>query len=507
MGYKKMNKSRKKNAILNILIGYLAQIGVLILSFVGRKIFLEFLSIEYLGINGLYSNILTVLSLAELGLDSAVVYSLYKPVATGDVDLTYSLIKYFKKIYYGVAVGIFVLGLMLVPFLRIIIKSDLATSDLIFYYILFLINTVSSYLVAHKVALLSASQEQRIQKITTLISSLILQIVHIVVLIIWRNYYIYIITTVFNTLLYNYILSIICDKIHPELKGNHRIVKIDKTPIITRIKHTFMYKLGVVAINNTDNILISSLVSTAAVGLYSNYYTVVSAFQGFVSVITTSMISGVGNLAAGGNKKRQYEIFQILLLLYHFIAALGGIGFGLLFNNLIKLWLGNKYIFSVKTVAIISFNYYVTCAINPVWMYREANGLFKEVKYLMLIRAALNIFFSLAFGMAWGTFGILFATLVSLILTSFWYEPQILFRKVFEKSSVYYWIKQAKYFLLTVISLTVCSYVVSFLGDSFLSLMAKTIIVGVITIIIFAIGSFKTLEIQELLRVIRKQKK
>ena len=143
-----MSNSRSKNALLNIVFGYAAQMGILILSFVGRRIFLRFLSIDYLGINGLYSNILTVLSLAELGLDTAVLYSLYKPVADNDIPLINSLLKYFKKIYTVLAVGIFAVGLALIPFLKFIVKSSLNDNSLIIFYLLFLVNTVASYFVA-----------------------------------------------------------------------------------------------------------------------------------------------------------------------------------------------------------------------------------------------------------------------------------------------------------------------------------------------------------------------
>ncbi|ADY12109.1 polysaccharide biosynthesis protein [Sphaerochaeta globosa str. Buddy] len=500
-----MNNSRKKNAILNILIGYIAQIGLLFLSLVGRKIFLSFLSIEYLGINGLYSNILSVLSLAELGLDSAAVYSLYEPVASGNTELTFSLIKYFKKIYYSVSAGIFVIGLLLIPFLSYVINTDLPSNDLILYYVLFLSNTVASYFVAHKVALLSASQEQRVQKISSLISSFLLQILHIIVLLIWKNYYLYIIATVINTFLYNFILSRLCDRIHPELKKHQTGIDFETKPITSRIRHTLMYKLGVVAINNTDNILISSLVSTAAVGLYSNYYVVISAVQGFISVVTTSMISGIGNLAVSGNRRRQLEIFNMLLMFYHFLAALGGIGFGLLFNNLITLWLGNEYLFNSNTVSIISFNFYISCIVNPVWMYREANGLFKDVKYLIIVRAMFNITFSVLLGYKFGTFGILLATAVSLLITSFWFEPRILFRKVFNCSEKYFWIKQFKYSILSVISLVVCNYVVYIIKDTALGLILKAIVIVIVTSSIFSVGLCKSSEFRGILEMIKKK--
>lgn len=501
-----MSNSRSKNAILNIAFGYAAQIGILILSFVGRRIFLKFLSVDYLGINGLYSNILTVLSLAELGLDAAVLYSLYKPVADNDIPLINSLLKYFKKIYIILALCIFMVGLALIPFLRFIIKSELNSTDLIIYYLLFLINTVASYFVAHKVAFLSACQEQRIQKIVTLSSNLILQILHIIVLLIWKNYYVYVSATVATTIINNLILNAICNKIHPHIKDKTELISFDKAPIKKRIYSTFVYKIGGVAINNTDNILISILVSTAAVGFYSNYYTLISAIQGFIAIVSTSLISGIGNLVAGGDKKRQYEIFNAALFFYHFVAALGFVGYSFLLNDVITVWLGEKYLFDSKTVFIIAFNFYITNAITPIWMYREANGLFEEVRYLMLIRAAINIVLSVVLGKLCGTFGILLATAISLMVTSLWYEPNILFKNVFRIPVSKYWIKQLTYFATTSLGFLISYLIVRHFSGGILQLVFKAIVVVMVVTIPFFAILYNSKELKKLTNFLKKGK-
>lgn len=491
-----MKNSRSKNAFLNIIVGYIAQFGILILAFVGRMIFLKYLSIDYLGINGLYYNIFTVLSLPELGLDAAVVYSLYKPVADDNKPLIYSLLRYFRKIYVIIAISIFSLGIAIIPFLKYIINSNLPHNDLVIYYVLFLANTVASYFVAHKVALLSAYQEQRVHKIITLLSNMLLQVLLIIVLIIWGNFYVYIFATVATTIISNIILGAICNKIHKDVFVKRKHVYFDKNPIIRRITSTFIYKIGVVAINSTDNILMSILISTTAVGLYSNYYVVIAAIQGFILIITTSLISGVGNLGATGNVKRQREIFNMMLLFYHFIAALGAVGFGLLFNDFITIWLGNEYLFSQTTVFAIALNFYLTNAISPVWMYREANGLFENVKYLMIIRAALNLVFSVLLGKFWGVFGILFATAVSLIVTSLWYEPRILFKNVFSTSSREYWFRQLKYFVLSGLSFVLSWFIINKNPTGIFDFALNVMIIAFIVFVLFFITSIKSEEIK-----------
>lgn len=491
-----MNNSRSKNLFLNVFLGYIAQIGVMILSFVGRRNFLNFLSVEYLGVNGLYTNILTVLSLAELGLDTAVVYSLYKPVAEGNKVLINSLLRFFRKIYVSLAIVVFVIGIALIPVLKYIINSDFSESDLIIYYILFLINTVASYFMAHKVALLSAYQETRIHKIILLSSNFILQIMHIVVLVIWCNYYIYIITNVFVTILNNIILNFICNRRYKDIFNINESVDFDKKSMIERIFSTFLYKVGAVAVNNTDNILISVLISTKAVGLYSNYYTVVVAIQGLISTITNALMGGLGNLSAIDTREKQHRVFNVLLMMYHLFASIIGIGMLLLFNEFIIIWLGTEYVLDKYVVFAIAFNFYVTNATAPIWMYREANGMFNKVKYLMFIRAGVNLTLSIVLGKIFGVFGILFATVLSLFFTSIWYEPQLLFREIFQKSPLGYFISQIKYVMLTIASFIICSILVSIMPNGLLMVFIKAILIAFMTSLLFASIKWKSDELK-----------
>ena len=437
--------SRTKNTYLNIALGYIAQFGILILSFVGRKIFLHFLSTEYLGINGLYSNILSILSFAELGLDSAVVFALYKPVADGDVKLASSLVRYFKKIYFILGGAILTIGLSIIPLLPHIINSDLLIKDLVLYYLLFLINVIVSYFTAHKIAVLSAYQEYRVHRIITLIINLLLQVAHIVILLIFKNYYAYVITSVVSTLLTNVCISVICSKRHKALFLCRETVCFDKKIINKNITSSFLYRIGNAAINSTDNILISALVSTAAVGLYSNYYTIIYAAQGFIAVITSSMINGIGNLAATGDVRKQKQLFKMLILFYSIIGTIGFVGFTFLFNSVIVLWVGPSYTFSSEIVAIIALNFFISTIFTPVWMFTEANGYFQKTKYILLIRAAINLVLSIILGKVQGVFGIFLATTISFCLTSLWYEPYILFKYVFKESVTVLFCFKGKY--------------------------------------------------------------
>ncbi len=487
-------KSRSQNAKRNIVYGYIAHIGVYLLSFIGRKIFLLYLSADYLGINGLYTNILTVLSLAELGIDSAFVFSLYKPVAERNYDLVNSLLEFFKKIYFVIATGLFVIGLAVIPFLKFLIDSDISQGDLIFYYVVFLFNMVITYFVAHKIALFAAFQEQRFQRLFMLLSNFLLQIVQIIVLIIFGDYRFYVLSSTLIAVLYNIVISIAAKRFYPDVFKARKDFLFNKKEIVKRIRATFQYKLGSVLINSTDNILISALVGISFVGLYSNYYSVISTFTGLIAIINASLITGIGNMAVKESNDSQKSLFDMMVLIYHLIAALGLIGFSLLFNDLITVWLGSEYLLGTDTVYIIAFNFYLTYAIAPIWIFREANGLFDEVKYVLLIRAAINIVLSIILGKMFGIFGILLATTISLILTNLWYEPKVLSKKALHGITKSYWRKQLRFFLLTVICFMMCFFIMSFLGSGWIYLIIKALVVCSITVFVFYITNFKTPE-------------
>lgn len=500
-------KSRSENVFLNVIVGYIVQIITLLLAFIGRRIFIQFLSAEYLGIQGLYSNILTVLSFAELGIGNAAMFFYYKPVANQDIKQIKLLHDFFMKLYGATSLLVLAAGLLLVPVLQYIVNSDLSNRKLILYYLIFLLNTVLSYFTAHKAALLAANQDNRIEKIVTLCTNLLLQVLHILVLAVFKSYIGYILVTVLTTALNSILICVICNRRYSYLKMKVDEGQVENKEIIKNIKSIFLYKIGGVLINNTDNILISSLISTAAVGLYSNYYMVVSSIQGFIGIITAALISGIGNLAAEGNKARMLEIFSVMQLCYHFIAAFGGISFFFLFNDLITVWLGEQYMFSSAVVFSISFNFYIINAVTPIWMYREASGLFSRVKYLMLLTATLNIVLSIIGGKMYGIFGVLFATALARIFTSVWYEPKIIFRNLFDAKLSKYWVKQIKYVALTIISAILC-YAVSFYEPhSIPFIIIRGIEFFIVCFVVFWLGISKSAERREVVTIISRIRK
>ena len=485
--------SRTKNFILNVFFGYISQIVALILSFVNRKIFVSFLPLEYLGINGLYTNILTVLSLTEMGLDTAFVYFLYKPISENNSNLVSSMLSYFSKLYIRIASLLIGIAFCIIPFLKYIINLDngliLQDKDIIFYYIIFLLNTTIPYLFAQYSVLLSASQLNRVKHNLTLLTNILLQIIHLLALCFFRTYEAYVLVTLIMTVFHCILLRILTRKRYPSLfDRNRKQVTFDKQIIWQKVKSTILYKFGAVAVNNTDNILISILVSTPAVGLYSNYNTLVAAIQGLIAIVSNSFISGLGNMfAEEGNREAKEKLFYSQLYVYHLVGAIGFIGFFLLSDKFVALWLGSKYVMGKRVSFSIALCFYLTNISAPIWINREANGLFEKVKYLMIARAIINLVLSIFLGKILGTFGIILATSISILLTSFWIEPRILFKTVFHISTREYWKKQIMYVIISISSFALLYFVDRIFNNTIVYFALETIIIILVCALTFSL--------------------
>lgn len=486
--------SRSYNSIRNIVIGFATQIMTFLLSFILRTFFIYYFGKELLGVNGLYSNILTILSLAELGLGTVMIYSLYKPIKEQDQLKITQLLYYFKKLYHFIALVMLVVGLLCLPILPYFIVSDLNIADLRVYYVLFLLNTVCSYFNIYKTALINADQKQYLIKNVTMLVFVITSLVQIGIAFYFQDYRLYLMSAILSTLTTNYILGKVADKRYPFIKQKvEELSKEEKTTIFANMKSMFLYKIGVVIMNNTDNILISKLVGTVWVGLYSNYGLFVNMVNSFINTFLNAIFASLGNLNAGENQKRKYEIFEMLLLLFHWLAAFCSICFIVLFNDTITLWIGKEYLFDELVIFAIVFNFYLANIVNPVWMYRETTGLFHRIKYTMLISSIINLVLSIVLGKSYGIFGILMATAVSRLLTTIWYEPYVLFKDYFKIHPWKYYQRQLTYIIISVIGFITTRYAVSYISNvSFINLIVKLLICIILFNTIFLILTYRS---------------
>lgn len=473
-------ESRTKNSLRNLLTGVVGQVITVLLNFISRSIFIHFLDIEYLGLNGLFTNILTILSLAELGVGGAIVYSMYKPIAENDKDTLKALMKLYSKIYTIIGIVIAIIGIAIAPFLDIFIKNKPKNvSNLVIIYFMFLLNTVISYFFSYKRSIITADQREYICTFYKFIFNVVKVILQIIVLIITRNFILYLAVQIFCTFMENIAISIKADKIYPFLKekDNIKLNKSEKVSIFTNIKALMIYKICSTMLDGTDNLIISSFIGVTWVGLLSNYTLVIGAVSLVLTQIMGAITASIGNLISVESKEKQEDIFYNMFFLSFLLYGFSSICLMILINPFITLWLGKNYILSGLTVFIIVLNFYIYGMQNVVWTYRSTMGLFIYGKFRPLVSGIMNIILSIILGKYLGLLGVLLGTTITRLLTNVWYDPIIIFRYGFKKSVKPYYLKYLQYtfiFLIMSILLKLFDYIIRGNGIIYFLLLLLT---------------------------------
>jgi len=449
--------NRVDNATRNIKYGYIAKFTQLILGFISRTVFIYTLGVTFLGVNGLYTNVLGVLSLAELGIGTAMNYSLYKPVANGNLEKIKSLMNLYKRAYRVIALVVSVMGLLLVPFLKYIIKDpgNISLDDLTIYYLIFLFNTVSTYFVAYKYSLVNAEQKNYIQTNIQAITTLITVTVQIIILVVFKNFLLYLLIGAIIGLIQKIGVNIYLNKLYPYLldKNVKELSQEEKAPIKKNIKALILQKIGSISVYQTDNIIISSFINITTVGLISNYNLIITSVSGFINVLFTSLIPGFGNLIATENKEKQYFIFKVSRFLIFWIYGFASIAFLILLTPFIQLWIGKDMVIGSTVIYLIVINYYSMGDRLIIALFYSAAGIFDKVKYISIIQAVVNLVISVVMVQKIGLEGVFIGTICSGLVSTIT-TPIIVYRSIFNKSALEYYKDSIIYLLAIGIALT-----------------------------------------------------
>lgn len=499
-------ESRTKKSAKNLVTGFMVQFLSILLGFISRKIFIVSLGTDYLGINGLFTNILSILSLADMGISTAIIYSLYKPIADRDSKKIAAIIGYYKKLYFYIACIVASIGMAIFPFLDFFINLDTGIPYVRFYYLLYLASTVSSYLMVYKTSILTADQKDYIINKNQLIGNFILSLVQIFVLIFFKNYTIYLAAQIAYSIGVNFINSKIAEKKYPYILEKHEITKDEKHNLWVNIKSMFVYKVGGVILNNTDNLLISKLVSTSVLGVYSNYTMITTRVSNMLSLIFTSMQASLGNLNVNCSDEKKYGMFKVISLVEFWVYSLISIGFVLLINDFITLWIGSNYLLDKNIVYIVALNFYFQGVLYPIWCYRNTTGLFKDTKYLMIYASIINLILSIIGGKIFGLFGILAATAIARLSTNMWYEPYKLFKIYFHKNASSYYIAEVLR-LLFIIAFIACSEMLFGLLDIksvIITFIVKLLWCIIVPNVIYLVAFYRTQEFKYILSKVKE---
>ena len=497
-----MAQSRTKNVLKNASISIICQISTLLISFISRTVFIHTLGVEYLGVNGLFSNILTVLSFAELGIGSAITYSLYKPLALNDNKKIASLMLLYKRAYTTLGLVVIGAGLLVVPFLQLIIKSppDIP-ENIILLYILFLLDTGISYFLVYKKSLLIADQKYYIVLTIDQVIKIIHFGVNVVILYTTKCFILYLILNILFTVCSNQIASVIANRRYPFLKEPaEELDKKEREQIFRNVKSLAVYKFGSVLVYGTDNILISVLVGVTQVGLVSNYSLITTACNTLLGKVEEAFMASVGNLNAVSNNEKKYYVFQKMLFITFWIYGFAACGLALLLNDFITLWLGQKYCLSTVVVIAFCLELYVSGMQNPAYIFRTTHGLFKQGQFSAVIASVLNISLSIILFKMLGLCGIFFATSISTFLSYGIVDPVLVFKKAFNKNVWGYYKNYFCYGTIVVLLYIVLSWVLRFITlHGLYGFLTKFVIVCVVFNIAVLLLFCKTKVFKELL--------
>ena len=484
-------------------IGMLSQLFTLWLSFVSRTVFVKFLTAEYLGISGLFSNVLTVLSFAELGIGDAMTYAMYKPVKEDNRKLVNQLMVVYKKAYTGIAVVVGAIGLGLSFFLSFIIAEppDIPESlQLIFW--LYVVNNMASYILTYKKSILIAYQENYIVSEVQQIASLIQQIAQMIVLCFTKQYILYLIIQILCTILNNIIISVVVKKRYPwinEKDGEELPQEVSKE-IFKNVKALSISKIAGVVSNGSDNIIISKFVGLSSVGVASNYTMIINSLNGILWNGLSSLTSSFGNFNVDSTIGQRRKLFNELFLCSYWLYGFMTIGIITLANSFVQLWVGSNYLVPQGVVLALVLITYISGVNFPVYTYQSTLGMFDKMKIPYVLFAVFNILLSILLGKNWGLFGVYIATSITRLCTSEVSSGYYVYRYGLKLSPLKYLKKYVIYFLILILNILVTNYAVSLVQIAgIIGFSIKVVTCTVVCNAIYFVCFFRTTEFRNLL--------
>lgn len=445
--------NRVKNICRNMGSTVFAQIPLFLISFIVRKVFVIVLGEQYLGLNGLFANILSVLSVAELGFGASITYSLYRPLAIGDREKVKSLMHLYRKIYTIVAIWIIVLGISLTPFLSFFIEEIPDRIDHIeIIYVIYVLYFGIPYFSQYKESLMFADQKKYVATLVHTCVNIACHVVQMILLVAFRNYILYASCLMISAIVINIWISVSANHMYPFLleKAVQPLSKEDKSIIRRNVGAMAFHRFGDAVISGTDNILMAKFVSLASVGRYSNYMTITNALYQVLERLYADIMGSMGNLNAVESEERKLRAFNNQYFFSAWLVGFCAICLWHLYNPFISLWLGEKYLFPQSIVVIIVINFYISYMRKPVIYTKDAMGLFWYDRFVPLAEVALNFGVSIVLSGSIGIRGILWGTAISMILVPFWLQPMILYRIGFHRNPVDYFIRFGVYTVVTV---------------------------------------------------------
>ena len=503
-----MRHGRTYNATRNTFFGLMNKFITILFPFVIRTIMIQTLGVEYLGLNSLFTSILNVLSLAELGFGSAMVYSMYRPIAKKDTDTICALLNLYRKYYRMIGSMILVIGLILTPFLKYLVKGSWPEEiNLYGLYLIYLLNTVLTYfLFAYRVSLLNAYQRYDIIFNVDSVLRVLLYGLQITFLLVTRNYYWYILLVPIFTILNNLLILWYSKKLFPGITCRGTMGEGFVKDLTSRMKALIGHKIGGVIVNSGDNIVISSFLGLSTLAIYNNYYYVLAAISGVLDVGFKAILASVGDSLVNESKEKNYRLFRKLSFMIAWITGWCAICLICLLQDFVILWVGKSYLFESFSTVVLMGVYFYTWKVRIIGLnFKDAAGMWKEDFWKPYVGAIINLVVNIGLVLTIGIHGVLISTIVVMVFVYFPWETRVLFRFMFERSCVPY-IKSMGLYTASLVVAGGITYGIcqAFSLDGLVSLAAKLGICLIVPNVIFAGVWRRTREFKEMIATVKQ---
>ena len=507
-----MKIERSKNAVRNIVFGVFQRIYTILLPFFIRTIMIHSMGVEYLGLNSLYSSILQVLNLAELGVGSAMVYSMYKPISTDDKSKICSLLNLYKTYYRIIGLIICIAGCLLCPFLPRLIAADSlnqlpAELNLYILYLLNLAATVLTYwLFAYKKSLLDAHQRTDIASKIAITTSTLMYLLQIVSIIVFKNYYLFVMSTLFTQALNNIVTSVFVSKMYPNYKAIGHLSKKERTEINKRIGDLFTSKLGGVIVGPTSTIVISTFLGLKVLAIYQNYYFILSGIAGFINIIMNSCLGGIGNSLVVESKGKNLNDLKVFTHFVEWIIGFCSVCLLCLYQPFMKIWVGAELLLDNWCVVFFVLYFYIQESNMILLIYKDAGGIWRQDKFRPLTVSVVNLIFSIILVNIAGIYGILASTFIATIIIGTPWLINNLFTTIFDRNQMAGYLKKLIYYAAVTAAICMVFYIVcDYINPEnlYLEFLIK-MLVCLLSNVFFFIFYFRLPEFQKLKNILKR---
>lgn len=503
-----MKIERTKNATRNIIFGVILKAYQIAVPFLMRTAMIYLMGVQYLGLNSLFTSILQVLNLAELGVGSAMIYSMYKPIAEDDNATICALMKLYRTYYRVIGLVIAVIGCLLTPFIPTLISGDIPNGLNI--YILYLLNlgaTVLSYwLYAYKNSILQAHQRTDVVSKVTLVTSTIQYALQLLVLWAFKNYYYYVIVMLVTQAVTNIATAVVADKLYPQFKPKGALPKHDVQKINRRIRDLFTSKIGGIIVNSADTIVISAFLGLTALAVYQNYYFILTSIIGFITIVFSAVTAGIGNSLVVETKEKNFKDLNVFTFIICWISGFCSCCFLNLYQPFMELWVGKDLMLNFSVVVCFVIYFYV-CEVNQLLnTYKDAGGIWHEDRFRPLVTAIANLGMNLVMVQFWGLYGIILSTVLSMLFVGMPWLFHNLFTTMFEKKDMgKYLASLAFYVSISIIACITSVVVCEFINSGLLvTLIIRFIICLIVPNAIFLIVYVRKREFKQSVQLVNK---